>query len=104
MTDFILVDELIKEVQEKSYLVKSGREGVWTFGMSNGDFFETIENCKQYEFNEPPRKAKWLETHDDNKKRCSNCDFIFLIATYPACSADYCPHCGARMSEKVGGR
>lgn len=52
MDMFVSVDELIKEVQEKSYSVKSGRDGVWTFGMSNDDFFETIESCKQYEFEE----------------------------------------------------
>lgn len=93
MADFILVDELSKTIREKSYSIKDNQD----FGMTNTDIYEAIDSCKHYEFNEPPKKGKWLETHDTNKKRCSNCDFIFLIATYPACSADYCPHCGARM-------
>jgi hypothetical protein len=49
---FVSVDELIQEVQEKSYSVKSGRNGEWGFGMSNEDIFEAIESCKQYEFEE----------------------------------------------------
>lgn len=101
MADFILVDELSKAIREKSYSIKDNQD-FFDFGMTNTDIYEAIDSCKLYEFNEPPKKAQWLETHDTNKKRCSNCDFIFMIATYPACSADYCPHCGARMSEKVG--
>ena len=68
--------------------------------MNEADRYDN-NGCKQYEFKEP-KKAKWLENNDDNKKRCSNCDFIFMIAAYPACSVDFCPHCGARMLEKVG--
>lgn len=102
MAEFVLLDELEKKIEKDRYLIMRNRDCGWYYGLIDDDIYKTIESCKQYEFNEPPKKAQWLETHDNNKKRCSNCDFIFMIASYPSCSADYCPHCGARMSEKVG--
>ena len=41
--------------------------------------------------------GRWLSTNDDNKKRCSQCDVIHLIAQYPHGQANYCPNCGAKM-------
>ena len=46
---------------------------------------------------EPVRHGRWLPTNDDNKKRCSECDVIHLIAQYPHGHANYCPNCGAKM-------
>lgn len=46
---------------------------------------------------EPVRHGRWLPTNDDNKKRCSRCDVIHLIAQYPHGQANYCPNCGAKM-------
>lgn len=45
----------------------------------------------------PVKHRWWIETNDDNKKRCSECDVIHLIAQYPHGNANYCPNCGARM-------
>lgn len=45
----------------------------------------------------PVRHGEWLPTNDDNKKRCSRCDVIHLIAQYPHGQANYCPNCGAKM-------
>lgn len=41
--------------------------------------------------------GEWIETSDENKKRCSRCDVIHLIAQYPNGNANYCPNCGAKM-------
>lgn len=101
MAEFVLLDEVEKKIEDNRYLIMRNRDCEWYYGLIDDDIYETIESCKQYEL-ELPKKAKWIETRDDNKKRCSNCDFIFMIATYPACSADFCPHCGARMLRKVG--
>lgn len=46
---------------------------------------------------EPVRHGVWLPTSDENKKRCSRCDVIHLIAQYPHGEANYCPNCGAKM-------
>ena len=43
------------------------------------------------------RHGQWLPTKDKNKKRCSRCDVIHLIAQYPNGEANYCPNCGAKM-------
>lgn len=96
MADFILVDELKQEIKELNFNI-----GDYYLDevIAKAKFNKAIASCKLYEIEEP-KKAQWLETHDNNKKRCSNCDFIFLIATYPACSADYCPHCGAKMDKE----
>lgn len=41
--------------------------------------------------------GRWMPTSDDNKKRCSGCDVIHLIAQYPHGQANFCPNCGAKM-------
>lgn len=99
MNEFIKVDEIKQKIKELNFDI-----GDYYLDevIAKALFNKAIANCKQYEL-EPPKKAKWLETRDDNKKRCSNCDTIFLIASYPACYCNYCPCCGARMLEKVGG-
>lgn len=102
MAEFVLLDEVEKEIEKNRYLIMRNRDCGWYYGLIDNDIYKIIESCKQYEYEQPPKKAKWLETRDDNKKRCSNCDTIFLIASYPACYCNYCPRCGARMSEKVG--
>lgn len=43
------------------------------------------------------RHGRWIATNDENKKRCSECDVIHLIAQYPHGNANYCPKCGAKM-------
>lgn len=51
----------------------------------------------------PERHGQWLPCNDDNKKRCSRCDTICLIAVYPAWkTALFCPVCGAKMDGKDG--
>jgi hypothetical protein len=99
MAEFVLLDEVEKKIEKDRYLIMRNSDCGWYYGLIDNDIYKAVESCKQYEF-EPPKKAKWLETRDGNKKRCSNCDFIFMIATYPACSADFCPHCGARMDKE----
>lgn len=43
----------------------------------------------------PVVHGEWLPTNDENKKRCSRCDVIHLIAQYPHGEANWCPNCGA---------
>ena len=50
---------------------------------------------------EPVRHGRWIATNDENKKRCSECDIIHLIAQYPSGKANYCPNCGAKMDKEV---
>ena len=45
----------------------------------------------------PVVHGEWLPTRDSNKKECSNCGVIHLIAQYPHGQANYCPNCGAKM-------
>lgn len=96
MSRFIKVDEIKQKIKELNFNI-----GDYYLDevIAKAQFNKAIANCKQYELG-LPEEAKWLETHDSNKKRCSNCDFIFMIATYPACSADFCPHCGAKMDKE----
>ena len=49
----------------------------------------------------PVVHGEWLPTNDENKKRCSRCDVIHLIAQYPAVGANLCPACGAKMGEEI---
>lgn len=96
MSRFIKVDEIKQKIKELNFNI-----GDYYLDevIAKAQFNKVIANCKQYELG-LPEKAKWLETRDDNKKRCSNCDTIFMIATYPACSVDFCPNCGAKMDKE----
>ena len=44
----------------------------------------------------PVVMGKWLPTSDKNKKRCSKCDVIHLIAQYPHGESNFCPNCSKR--------
>ena len=71
-------------------------------GVEDGDIcsFDDTDNLME---NAPTVDAvevvhgQWLPTSDDNKKRCSRCDIVHLIAQYPHGQANYCPNCGAKM-------
>ena len=45
----------------------------------------------------PVVHSRWIETKDQNKKRCGRCDVIHLIAQYPNGNANFCPNCGAKL-------
>ena len=64
----------------------------WTF-LPEPDLFDAIENKDAASI----KHGRWIETNDDNKKRCSECDVTHLIAQYPHGNANYCPNCGAKM-------
>ena len=49
----------------------------------------------------PVVRGKWLPTNDANKKRCSECGVIHLIAQYPHGEINFCPNCGADMRESA---
>ena len=50
----------------------------------------------------PVVHGRWLPTSDANKKRCSLCDVIHLIAQYPHGEINFCPNCGADMRKSNG--
>ena len=64
---------------------------------------EDIENIINYDVApadvELVKRGKWTPTKDDNKKQCSHCGVIHLIAQYPHGKANFCPNCGADMRE-----
>ena len=45
----------------------------------------------------PVVHGRWLPTNATDKKRCSRCDVIHMIAQYPLGVIDWCPNCGADM-------
>ena len=55
------------------------------------------QQAKNFETMVKQKQGVWLPTNDNNKKRCSRCDVIHLIAQYPRGKINYCPNCGARM-------
>jgi hypothetical protein len=47
------------------------------------------------------KHGEWLPTNHPEQKRCSVCDAISFIASYPCIyRADYCPNCGAKMDKE----
>ena len=58
---------------------------------------DAIKTVIQVAQAEPVRHGEWLPTRDSNKKECSNCGVIHLIAQYPHGQANYCPNCGEKM-------
>jgi predicted RNA-binding Zn-ribbon protein involved in translation (DUF1610 family) len=47
------------------------------------------------------KHGHWIKCRDRDKKRCSECDVIVMIAQYPHGEANYCPNCGADMREEA---
>lgn len=45
----------------------------------------------------PVKYGHWIQI-DKNKCECSNCGIIVLIAVYPHGDKNYCPNCGAKMT------
>lgn len=47
------------------------------------------------------KHGEWLPTNHSEQKRCSVCDVISFIASYPCIyRADYCPYCRAKMDKE----
>ena len=61
-------------------------------------FAETYEEASNHFVDAGKRSGKWIRV-DNTKCRCSECDVIHLIAQYPHGEANYCPNCGAIMSD-----
>ena len=59
-------------------------------------FIDNIEIAPAVEA-KPVKHGRWIATNDENKKRCSECDIIHLIAQYPSGKANFCPNCGTKM-------
>jgi len=41
-------------------------------------------------------QGEWIRV-DDEKVKCSICEVIHLMYSYPGTTANYCPNCGAKM-------
>lgn len=61
MAEFVLLDELEKKIEKDRYLIMRNRDCGWYYGLIDDDIYKTIESCKQYEFNEPPKKHNGLK-------------------------------------------
>lgn len=98
MVRLIDANEAIKKAKESDKIVRSS---IW----ETGEVVEFLEGSPTVDAVEVVH-GRWLPTNDDNKKRCSRCDVIHLIAQYPNGQANYCPNCGAKMDGgmKRGGR
>ena len=86
-------DELVRK---EIAFVGGPRSGGKTLAMIHSAIRYIVDNAPTV-IAEPVRHGKWLPTKDDNKKRCSECDVICLIAVYPFGEANFCPVCGCRM-------
>ena len=67
------------------------------YGIELAEQFQGVINQSPTEDVEPVRHAKW-ERVDKNKVRCTNCEIIHLIAQYPLGNINWCPNCGAKMT------
>lgn len=96
MARYIDADELkesLKKLKAKAYNQKY-QQGLQD--AIDGYFPQIIDNAPTADV-QPVRHGRWIATNDENKKRCSECDIIHLIAQYPHGKANYCPNCGAKM-------
>lgn len=96
MPRYIDADELILKC--KAIISDKWNEQAAPASWANAyaDFIDDIENEPTANV-EPVRHGRWIATNDGNKKRCSECGIIHLIAQYPCGKANYCPNCGAKM-------
>ena len=87
-----------KEYIDRALLRESFNEVLPDFwGVMQGEeIFAVIDSIVPADV-APVVHGEWLETNDKNKKKCSRCRVIHLIAQYPAGNIDYCPNCGAKM-------
>lgn len=89
MARYIDADDFYKRLSDPPYTIYNGEM-----------FAEWFDECFKTQPTadvEPVRHGRWIATNDENKKRCSECDIIHLIAQYPYGKANYCPNCGAKM-------
>ena len=93
--DLISRSELLKKIGTNTYYSIDPYN-------QRGKIFEMVALFPAVDV-EPVRHGRWIPTNDDNKKRCSRCDIIHLIAQYPHGQANYCPNCGAKMDAEVEG-
>ena len=108
MSDLISTPELIDWLRGKKYITVDETSDIMSEDFENKHQWELSRNCfindaiKHIQEQptieaEPVRHGEWLPTRDSNKKECSNCGVIHLIAQYPHGQANYCPNCGAKM-------
>lgn len=113
MAEFVSLDEVEKKIEDNRYLIMRNRDCGWYYGLIDNDIYETIESCKQYEFEEPckaelKKVANNIETEQVTRVglrlKCSKCgNVVFATRVNSGYIIDnYCSHCGSRMSEKVG--
>lgn len=86
-----------KEYIERGALIDSFENCYYLYSSTDREIVrQALENAPAADV-APVVHGEWLETNDENKKKCSRCRVIHLIAQYPAGNIDYCPNCGAKM-------
>ena len=93
--DLISRSALLERMEKVLFATVPGEHQLYV-QMAIDAFKAVAENAPAVDA-EPVRHGVWLPTSDENKKRCSRCDVIHLIAQYPHGQANYCPNCGAKM-------
>lgn len=91
----------MSDLISRSALIKLRRKVVEydEAGFSMDYFAVPVEEIK----NAPTVEAKsvvhgeWKSIRDKDKKKCSVCGVIHLIAQYPFGNANFCPNCGSDM-------
>lgn len=113
MAQFVLLDEVEKKIEKDRYLIMRNRDCGWYYGLIDDDIYKAVESCKQYEFKELCT-AEWKKvanniemervTRVGLRLKCSKCgNVVFATRINSGYEIDnYCSHCGARMSKKVG--
>lgn len=112
MNEFIKVDELQQKIKNDPRIIEDNT-GYYDDVILVDDINDIIKKCKQYEFKEPCT-AEWKKvanniemeqvTRVGLRLKCSKCgNVVFATRINSGYVIDnYCSHCGARMSEKVG--
>lgn len=112
MDTFISVDELQQKIENDPRIIEDNT-GYFDDVILIDDINDIIKKCKQYEFKEPCT-AEWKKVANNIEMervtrvgihlKCSKCgNVVFATRSKGNYKIDnYCSHCGARMSEKVG--
>ena len=112
MSRFIKVDELQQKIKNDPRIIEDNT-GYFDDVILVDDIYDVIDKCKQYEI-EQPCTAEWIKVANNIEMervtrvgiylKCSKCgNIVFATRNKGNYKIDnYCSHCGARMSEKVG--